>query len=396
MFETLERFPVDPILGLISAFAADNNPRKIDLGVGVYKDEQGRTPILAAVKEAERIRLEVEDTKTYYPQAGNPVFNREVQRLLFGDDSTACAEQRVHTVQTPGGSGAVKVGAMLLGLAQPGAKILVSDPTWVNHKALLANSDLEIGAYPYYDATTNSVRFADMLSAIAALPRRSFVLLQGCCHNPSGADLTPAQWQELAAVLRQHEIVPYVDIAYHGLAIGVDEDVAYLRMLARELPELVVAYSCSKNFGLYRERVGAVAVVGATRDIADNALSQILGIARRLYSVPPAHGQTLVGTILSTPGLRASWLAELTQMRERLNGVRRQVAAALNARQQKRDFGFIAGQYGMFSFMGLSVEQIRRLRHEFSIYMVETSRINVAGFNPSNIDYFADAVAAVL
>ncbi|MCC6201755.1 MAG: aspartate/tyrosine/aromatic aminotransferase [Gammaproteobacteria bacterium] len=396
MFETLERFPVDPILGLISAYAADHNPRKIDLGVGVYKDEQGRTPILAAVKAAERIRLEVEDTKTYYPQAGNPVFNREVQRLLFGDDSKACAEQRVHTVQTPGGSGAVKVGAMLLGLARPGAKILVSDPTWINHKALLANSDLDIGSYPYYDSASNRVRFDDMKAAIAALPPRSYVLLQGCCHNPSGADLTLAQWRELAALLRQHEVVPFVDIAYHGLAIGVDEDVAYLRLLAVELPELVVAYSCSKNFGLYRERVGAVSVVGATRDIADNALSQILGVARRLYSVPPAHGQTIVGTILSTPQLRASWLAELTEMRERLNGMRREVAAAINARQQQRDFGFIAGQYGMFSFLGLSVEQIRRLRNEFSIYMVETSRINVAGLNPGNIDYFADAVAAVL
>lgn len=396
MFETLERFPVDPILGLISAFAADTNPNKIDLGVGVYKDERGRTPILAAVKEAERIRFEVEDTKTYYPQAGNPVFNREAQSLLFGTDSAACAEQRVHTVQTPGGSGAVKVGAMLLGLARPGARILVSDPTWINHKALLANSDLEIGSYPYYDTARNAVRFDEMLAAIAALPPRSYVLLQGCCHNPSGADLTMEQWRELAALLKRNEVVPFVDIAYHGLAIGIDEDVAYLRLLAEELPELLVAYSCSKNFGLYRERVGAVSVIGASREIADNALSQILGVARRLYSVPPAHGQTIVGTILSTPHLRKSWLNELQQMRDRLNDMRRQVSAAINARQQQRDFGFIAGQYGMFSFMGLNPEQIGRLRRDFGVYMVETSRINVAGLNPGNIDYFADAIAAVL
>jgi aspartate aminotransferase len=338
----------------------------------------------------------VEDTKAYYPQAGNPVFNREVQQLLFGTDSTACAEYRVHTVQTPGGSGAIKVAGMLLGLAHPGARILVSEPSWINHKALLSNSDLEIGTYPYYDTARNALSFDAMLAAVSALPAGSYVLLQGGCHNPSGADLTLAQWQELADLLRRRNVLPFIDIAYHGLALGVDEDVAPLRLLAAQLPELVVAYSCSKNFGLYRERVGAISVIAADAAIADKALSQILGIARRLYSVPPAHGQTIVGTILSTPHLRASWLEDLRTMRDRLNSIRQQISAAIFARQRKRDFGFIAGQYGMFSFLGLTREQIVRLRQEFSVYMVETSRINVAGINSGNIDYFADAIATVL
>jgi aspartate aminotransferase len=396
MLETLTAFPADPILGLISAYAEDPNPRKVDLGAGVYKDEAGNTPILDIVKQAERIRWETETTKTYFAQAGNPLFNEQVQALIFGDGNKACAERRVQTVQTPGGSGAVKLGAILLGLAKPGGTIWVSEPTWNNHAALLSHSDLIVKEYPYYDRAAHRVSFDAMQAALERAAPGDSVLLHGCCHNPTGADPDESQWRAIAALIARRGLFPYVDLAYHGLAQGLDTDARGVRLLSETVPEMLVAYSCSKNFGLYRERVGAVSVVGRNPQETSRAFGQVLGIARRLYSVPPSHGQAIVGIILSRPDFRAAWINELGAMRKRLNSIRARLSEALAARSRKRDFAFVAKQYGLFSLLGLSAEQVQRLRTEFSIYMVSSSRINVAGINSGNLDYLADSIAAVL
>jgi aspartate aminotransferase len=393
MFERLDRLPADPILGLMAAFRADAHPRKVDVGVGVYRDDQGATPILEAVKRAERAVFEKEVTKSYVAPAGNAAFNAGMEQLVFGEGHPALAAKRVRTVQSPGGCGALRLGAELIRTAFPESVVHVSTPTWANHVPLLGGSGLKLERYPYFDAATAGVDFSAMLAALEKLPERSIVLLHASCHNPTGADLSEAQWRELAPLFKRRRLLPFIDMAYQGLGRGVAEDAFGIRLFTAELPEALVAISCSKNFGLYRERTGALHVLSETTDAADAALSQLTRIARTIYSMPPDHGAAIVHEILSDAALRAAWIAELAAMRERIGGLRRMLVSALAQACPQRDFGFIARQQGMFSFLGVSPEQVRALREEHHVYMTDDSRINIAGLREDNIEYFAQAVA---
>ena len=396
MFETLKALQPDPILGVIAAFRQDTSPRKVDLGVGVYKDEAGHTPIMSAVQKADALHRAEETSKTYVGPVGDVVFNAEIQRLILGDDCVPARDNRVRTVQTPGGCGALRVAAELINRAKPAAAIWVSDPTWANHVPLLGNAGLEIKTYPYYDPASQGLRFDAMCDALGRIGPGDLVLLHGCCHNPCGVDLSPAQWDTVTEIALRQGFTPFVDLAYLGLGIGLIEDAYGVRKLAASVPELVIASSCSKNFGLYRERVGAVSVVTPNVAEADIVHGQIQNIGRGIYSMPPNYGATLTGRILADAALRREWDTELTQMRDRINGLRSALAEKFRARLGHGRFDFIPQQRGMFSFLGLSKEQVARLQSEFSIYMVDSSRINVAGISQQNIDYFCDAVCAVL
>ena len=396
MFEVLQAYPPDPILRLIAEFRADSRPDKVDLGVGVYKDEQGWTPIMAAVKAAESRVFAGEDTKAYLGPAGVAEFNAEIQQLVFGARHPVLAAARVATVLTPGGCGALRVGAELLKRAAPGATIWVSDPTWANHIPLLGNAGLKIREYPYYDREHSVPRFDAMASALAEAGPGDVVLLHGCCHNPCGADLDGSQWRAVAELAERRGFLPFVDLAYQGLGDGLEADAAGLRLLAERVPQMLVASSCSKNFGLYRERVGSLSVIGERAQQAEIAVSHVNNIVRGIYSMPPSHGGAIVAEILSDPTLDAQWRAELDAMRERINGLRRLLHDKLRRRGVDRDFAFIERERGMFSFLGLSEPQVARLIAEFGIYMVNSSRINVAGINQANADYVVEALAKVM
>ncbi len=396
MFEVLPLLPNDPILGLSIAYAKDTNLNKVDLGVGVYKNDAGQTPIMRAVAEAEKLRIARDTTKAYTPPAGVPGANEVSTRLVFGDGHPAVEAGRVRTVQAPGGCGALRVAAELIQRAKPGANLWVSTPTWANHVPLLGSAGLKLREYPYYDYANHSINFTAMLDTIKQIPRGDLVLLHACCHNPSGADLTRAQWDQVAEVLVERGIIPFVDMAYQGFGEGLEEDAYGLRMLATRVPEMIVATSFSKNFGLYRERAAALSLVFANPQQADAGFSQILNVARAIYSMPPAHGATIVDMILHSDELTQLWHSELTQMRERIAGLRVQLVQSLNALQQTRDFSFIAQERGMFSFLGLNVEQVHKLKNDYSIYMTDNSRISVAGLTTEKMDYVAKAVVAVL
>jgi aspartate aminotransferase len=396
MFDTLPQLPNDPILGLSIAYQQDENPNKVDLGVGVYKDDAGNTPIMAAVKAAERLRLERETSKAYTNPEGYPGANTAVTRLAFGDGYPAELGDRVRTIQTPGGCGALRVAAELIQRARPGAAVWVSTPTWANHVPLLGNAGLQLREYPYYNYETHRIDFAAMLDTLKRVPRGDLVLLHACCHNPSGSDLSREQWQQVAELAGERGFVPFLDMAYQGFGEGLEEDAYGVRLMARTQPELVLACSFSKNFGLYRERAGALSMVLADRARADAVHSQLLNVTRGLYSMPPSHGAAVVDLILHSPELTGQWQSELTQMRARIQGLREQLVQALDARQAGRDFSFIARERGMFSFLGLSSAQVQQLRQDFSIYMTDNSRINVAGLSTEKLAYTADAVAAVL
>lgn len=396
MFEVLPLLPNDPILGLSIAYAKDTNLNKVDLGVGVYKNDAGQTPIMRAVAEAEKLRIARDTTKAYTPPAGVPGANEVSTRLVFGDGHPAVEAGRVRTVQAPGGCGALRVAAELIQRAKPGANLWVSTPTWANHVPLLGSAGLKLREYPYYDYANHSINFTAMLDTIKQIPRGDLVLLHACCHNPSGADLTRAQWDQVAEVLVERGIIPFVDMAYQGFGEGLEEDAYGLRMLATRVPEMIVATSFSKNFGLYRERAAALSLVFANPQQADAGFSQILNVARAIYSMPPAHGATIVDIILHSDELTQLWHSELTQMRERIAGLRVQFVQSLNALQQTRDFSFIAQERGMFSFLGLNVEQVHKLKNDYSIYMTDNSRISVAGLTTEKMDYVAKAVVAVL
>lgn len=396
MFEVLPLLPNDPILGLSIAYAKDSNPNKVDLGVGVYKNDAGITPIMKAVAEAEKLRIQRDTTKAYTPPAGVPGANEASTRLVFGAGHAAVDAGRVRTVQAPGGCGALRVAAELIQRAKPGANLWVSTPTWANHIPLLGSAGLKLREYPYYDYASHSIDFTAMLATLNEIPRGDLVLLHACCHNPSGADLTRAQWDKVADVLVERGIIPFVDMAYQGFGEGLEEDAYGLRMLANRVPEMIVANSFSKNFGLYRERAASLSLVFADTQQADAGFSQLLNVARGIYSMPPAHGSTIVDIILHSDELTQVWRSELTQMRERIAGLRSQLVESLNGLQQARDFSFIAKERGMFSFLGLTVEQVRKLKSDYSIYMTDTSRISVAGLTTEKMDYVAKAIVAVL
>lgn len=396
MFETLKPLPPDAILGIMTLHRADTAPDKVDLSVGVYQDEAGHTPVLECVKRAERAVLDAQDSKTYVAIVGNAGFNRGVEELLFGAGHPVLQDRRVATVQTPGGSGAVSVVGHLIRRAGTGSRVYLSDPSWPNHLPLLKLAGLELEHYPYYDRAAHALSFDAMCAKIEQAPPGDVVLIHGCCHNPCGADLTPEQWVTLAELCAYGDLVPFIDIAYQGLAEGLDEDAYGVRVMAERLPEVLVAMSCSKNFGLYRERVGAVSVVARNAEDAAGALSNLSSIARGLYSMPPDHGAAIVDRVLHDSQLRALWLDELGAMRGRLNALRLLLAGRLAERGVAHDFSFIARERGMFSFLGISREQVIRLREEFHVYLVESSRINVAGINSGNVDYVADSIAAVL
>jgi aspartate aminotransferase len=396
MFETLEAQAADAILGLSIAFRNDNNPSKVDLGVGVYKTEDGETPVMRAVKAAESVRLQSETSKSYIGPAGSPAANTALQQLLFDAEHSALKDNRVRSVQTPGGCGALRVAAELIVRANPNATIWVSNPTWVNHIPLLGSAGLTIAEYPYYDYDSHSLQFDAMLTALEQVKAGDLVLLHGCCHNPCGADLSRQQWQAVAALAKKNGFTPFIDMAYQGFGESLDADAYGLRLLAEELPEVIVASSCSKNFGLYRERAGMLAIVGATPDQADATLSNIANVVRGNYSMPPAHGSAIVETILGDDKLNQDWQSELAEMRERIQELRVQLVQKLVDKDCTRDFSFIARECGMFSFLGLSKEQVRALIDNYSIYMVDSSRINVAGLSSHNLDYVADAITEVL
>jgi len=393
MFEALKQLPQDPILHLMQAFRDDNRPSKVDLGVGVYKDDAGHTPIMAAVHEAERRLLEGETTKSYVGPAGAAGFNESMARLILGDSNNLVHDGRTSVIQTPGGCGALRMAAEFLRLCQPGTTVWVSTPTWANHMPLLGGAGLNIREYPYLNRETLTVDFPAMLATLEGARAGDVVLLHGCCHNPSGADLTFDHWQSVTELIQRKGLLPFVDMAYQGLGEGLEEDAAGLRYLAGQVPEMVVAASCSKNFGLYRERTGALMLISATSAINTAATSQLLNVVRSHYSMPPAHGAAIVETILADDALRAGWQRELGGMCERILGLRHAFADAL---APVGDFGFIARQRGMFSFLGITPEQVRRLRDEHGIYMLESSRVNVAGLNDQVLPRVASAIRSVM
>ena len=396
MFESLKPLPTDAILGMMALFRADPDPRKIDLSVGVYQDEQGRTPILESVKRAERALLESEDTKTYVAIAGNAAFNRGMEGLLFGDAHPAVVDGRVVTLQTPGGSGALCVAAHLIRRANAQARVHISEPSWPNHIPLLTLSGLEVATYPYYDHVAHRVDFERMVDAVEKIPSGDLLLLHGCCHNPCGADLKRDEWHALAEICERRGIVPFVDLAYQGFAEGLAEDAYGVRLMSERCPEVIVVSSCSKNFGLYRERVGAVSIVTGSSESTKGVATHAANVARGIYSMPPDHGAAIVARILGDTELRALWEREVDVIRMRLSSLRRLLVDKLAERSTPIDFSFIARERGMFSFLGLDRERVIALRERFHVYMIESSRINVAGINEANVDYVADSIAAVL
>ena len=395
MFSQLQPVATDPILGLMAAYKEDPNPLKVDLGVGVYKDEQGHTAVLECVKKAEKLRLDHEDSKTYIGMAGDLSFNAHIEKLAFGPHKVLL-EGRTTTAHTPGGTGALRVAAEFIKKANPDATIWVTSPTWANHISMFQAAGLKVKEYAYYDYDTKGLKEEQMFAELAQVPAGDVVLVHACCHNPSGMDLNFAQWQRFTALAKEKGFTPLVDMAYQGFGLGLDEDTKGLRHLANEVEELILCTSCSKNFGLYRERIGAVSVVASDKKTTDIARSNLLAVVRSIYSMPPAHGAIIVSHILDSQELTALWHQELATMRNRINDYRQLIIDKLAAEGVKQDFSFITKQHGMFSFLGINKEQIDRLRTEYSIYMVGSSRVSIAGLNHSNIDYFAKAVAAVL
>jgi aspartate aminotransferase len=396
VFNSLEQLPADAILGIMALFRADQSAQKIDLSVGVYQDESGKTPVLKCVKQAEQAIIAEQNTKTYVSITGNAEFNRGMETLLFGADHAALKDGRIATVQAPGGSGALSVAAHLLNRAKPHALVYISDPSWPNHRPLLSLSGLKLEQYPYYDFEQHRVDFEGMVGAVERMHAGELLLVHGCCHNPCGADLSEQQWRVLAQLCEHRGVVPFIDFAYQGLSEGLDEDAYGARLMADRLPEAIVVASCSKNLGLYRERVGTVSVICRDKARRDIVLSNLANVARGIYSMPPDHGAAIVARVLGDPTLRALWEQELTQMRTRLNGLRRLLVDELAKRNTPMDFSFIADERGLFSFLGIPKERIVKLREQFHVYMVESSRINIAGINSRNVGYVADSIAAVL
>lgn len=396
MFESLKPVAMDPILGLMAAFRADDRTTKIDLGVGVYMNDQGHTPVMASVKEAEAQLMQLETTKSYQGIAGDPGYNQHMLELLFGPEHSILSSGRVKTIQAPGGSGALRVGAEVIQRARPESKLWVGVPTWPNHIPLLGSAGFEIKEYPYYDRDTKQINADAMMETLKQVPAGDMVLLHGCCHNPTGADLTHAQWDLIADLALERGFIPFIDTAYQGLGDGLDEDAYGLRMMADRLPELLVASSCSKNFGLYRERTGSITFIAENAKQADIVASQAMSVARQIYSMPPAHGALIVSLILGDAALRANWETELTEVRSRIQSMRTLLTDSIQNNAAGVDFSHVQQQKGMFSFLGLNTDQLDQLRNEFGIYIVSSSRVNLAGINSSNIGYLSSSILSVL
>ena len=395
MFDSLPVLPPDSILGLAAACRADPNPDKVDLTLGVYMDETGLCPVFEAVQQAQQALVSEERTKVYMPPQGDLDYLNGIRSLVFGETGLATLGDRTSAVQTPGGCGAVRLGAEVLYAAAPEATVWVSDPTWPVHIPLMGSVGLQFKSYRYYSSDMKGLDFEAMLADLESAKPGEVVLLHGCCHNPSGVDPTLEQWRVLADLMSERQLVPMIDFAYQGMGAGLDQDAAGIRAVLERVPEMIIAVSSSKNIGLYRERAGAVVFVGGDARAAEAMASQAVSAARRVYSMPPAHGALLAGRVLSSPQLRSSWEVELGQICERINGLRGEFQEALTT-ATGRDFGFIGTEHGMFSFLGLSVEQAQRLREEQSVYMLDSSRINIAGLNANNLGRVVEAVAAVL
>ena len=378
MFSVLKPLPTDPILGLMAAYKKDTNPNKIDLGVGVYKDEHGNTPVLNAVKKAEAFRLENETSKSYIGLAGNLDYCQKMEQLLLGEHQALLAN-RVRTAQAPGGTGALRVAAEFIKRCNTDATVWVTTPTWANHISLFEAAGLTVKEYPYYDYENKDLLFDEMINTLKQVPKGDVVLLHACCHNPSGMDLNEAQWNTVAELAKEVGFTPLVDIAYQGFGSSLEEDARGLRILADAVEELIICSSCSKNFGLYRERIGACSLIAKDSATADVSNSVMLSVVRSIYSMPPAHGADIVNTILSSTELTQMWHAELDEMRTRINGLRSLIKESLASKDIAQDFSFIERQHGMFSFLGINKEQIERLQKEYGIYIVGSSRVNVAG-----------------
>lgn len=397
MFESVAPRPNDPIMVVMEKCKADTRPEKIDLGVGVYKDASGNTTILKSVKLAEEMWAREETTKTYVATTGNQDFCHDMLELMLGTDNPALTEGRVGVAQSAGGSGALRLGAELLNVAAPNATVWASTPTWANHIPLISDAGMRMDSYPYYNRETLGVDFDDMLSHLDSHAKLGdIVLLHGCCHNPTGADLSPEQWDRLAPFMEERGLFPYVDLAYFGLGRGMKEDTYGLRKVVEICPEVLLAASCSKNFALYRERTGLIAAITQSPEKAKTLKSQFGAIQRKLISMPPDHGAAIVTRILRDENLRKIWVEELDEMRERMLGLRQLLSEALNVQGGEAMAAAIKNQNGMFSTLPLSPEQAERLRDEYAVYLMPSGRINIAGANASNIPRLAEAILAVL
>ncbi|AVJ17071.1 amino acid aminotransferase [Serratia rhizosphaerae] len=396
MFEKIAAAPADPILGLTDIFRADARPNKINLGIGVYKDETGKTPVLTSVKKAEQYLLENETTKNYLGIEGIPAFASCTQELLFGKNSPIITDKRARTAQTPGGTGALRVAADFIANQTDAKRVWVSNPSWPNHKNVFSAAGLEVLEYNYYDAANHALDFDGLLNSLQQAQAGDVIVFHGCCHNPTGIDPTPEQWSQLAELSVSKGWLPLFDFAYQGFAKGLEEDAQGLRIFAAKHKELIVASSYSKNFGLYNERVGACTIVAADAETADRAFSQVKAAIRANYSNPPSHGAAIVATILSNDALRAIWEQELADMRQRIHRMRQLFVNTLQEKGAQQDFSFIINQNGMFSFSGLTKDQVLRLREEFGVYAVNSGRVNVAGMTPDNMAPLCEAIVAVL
>ncbi|MGB8924371.1 MAG: amino acid aminotransferase [Pseudomonas sp.] len=393
-FDAIGRVPGDPILGLMEAYAQDSNPRKFDLGVGVYKDAQGLTPIPEAVKIAEARLVESQDTKTYIGGHGNPLFGKVINELVLGTDSKLIAEQRAGATQTPGGTGALRLAADFIAQCLPGKGVWLSNPTWPIHETIFAAAGVKVSHYPYV-GSDNRLDVDAMLAVLNEVPKGDVVLLHACCHNPTGFDLSHDDWQRVLDVVRSRNLLPLIDFAYQGFGDGLEQDAWSTRLFAAELPEVLITSSCSKNFGLYRDRTGALIVCAKTADKLIDIRSQLANIARNLWSTPPDHGAAVVATILADPELKSRWADEVEAMRLRIAQLRSGLVEALEPHGLRERFAHIGVQRGMFSYTGLSPEQVKQLREHHSVYMVSSGRANVAGIDATRLALLAEAIVSV-
>ncbi len=393
MFESLQAARADAILGLIAEHRNDSRPDKIDLGVGVYRTSEGVTPVLDVVKKAEQILIDTQVSKSYIGTAGAADFNAAMQALVFGDDAP---DERLTTIQSPGGSGSLRVAASLILRAAPDVTVWASEPTWANHIPLLGGAGLKLKSYPYYDTDKHVIRIDEMLATLRSLPAGDVVLLHACCHNPSGLDPSIDEWAAITEVVVERGLVPFIDMAYQGFAKDLDADAHAVRYMAARVPEMIVSSSCSKNFGLYRDRVGTLTILSGDSEAREIVDSQVNNVVRTIYSVPPDHGAAVVSLIIRDSGLRGDWLIELATMRGRLQKMRGLLSDALEEQAPGHDFSHLRRAVGMFCFLGVSAEQVAKLKQDYGVYMTDSSRINVAGITRDNVSYLAEAIAATL